>query len=89
MMRVFKSTKVLVENPRFLVFSHCLEMSARKQGKLKGCFALKICCSVVDSNLLSGKRRLNFANFITKERLNFPAVNRYRLNITTLGDFMT
>jgi hypothetical protein len=36
-----------------------------------------------------GKRRLNFANFITKERLNFPAVNRYRLDIMTLGDFMT
>jgi hypothetical protein len=37
----------------------------------------------------SGKRRLNFANFITKERLNFPAVNRYRLDIMTLEDFMT
>jgi hypothetical protein len=36
-----------------------------------------------------GKRRLNFANFITKERLNFPAVNRYRLDIMTLGNFMT
>ena len=29
----------------------------------------------------AGKRRLNFANFITKERLNFPAVNRYHLDI--------
>ena len=38
---------------------------------------------------IDGKRRLNFANFITKERLNFPAVNRYRLDIMTLGDFMT
>jgi hypothetical protein len=36
-----------------------------------------------------GKRRLNFANFITNERLNFPAVNRYRLDIMTLGHFMT
>jgi hypothetical protein len=40
-------------------------------------------------SLRTGKRRLNFANFITKERLNFPAVNRYRLDIMTLGDFMT
>jgi hypothetical protein len=39
-------------------------------------------------SLRNGKRRLNFANFITKERLNFPAVNRYRLDIMTLGDFM-
>jgi hypothetical protein len=38
---------------------------------------------------LAGKRRLNFANFITKELLNFPAVNRYRFDIVTLGDFMT
>jgi hypothetical protein len=42
-----------------------------------------------DYDLYLGKRRLNFANFITKERLNFPAVNRYRLDIMTLGDFMT
>jgi hypothetical protein len=37
---------------------------------------------------IAGKRRLSFANFITKERLNFPAVNRYHLDIMTLGYFM-
>jgi len=30
---------------------------------------------------LSGKRRLNFATLITKERLNFPKANHYHVDI--------
>jgi len=36
-----------------------------------------------------GKRRLNFATFITKERLNFPVANRYRVDIIAHVNFRT
>jgi hypothetical protein len=33
-----------------------------------------------------GKRRLNFASFTTKERLNFPSANHYPVDSIT-GEF--
>lgn len=32
---------------------------------------------IIGRSYLFGKRRLNFANFTRKERLNFPLVNGY------------
>ncbi|MGZ4956075.1 MAG: hypothetical protein ACXV79_13545 [Methylobacter sp.] len=40
-------------------------------------------------NAKNGKRRLHFAAFITKERLNFPAVNHYHVDTITHVIFMT
>lgn len=40
-------------------------------------------------DLCTGKRHLNFSTFITKERLNFPAANHYRVDIITLYNFLT
>jgi hypothetical protein len=37
----------------------------------------------------TGKRRLHFATFITKERLNFLAANHYHIDIITHANFMT
>jgi len=37
---------------------------------------------------LPGKRRLNFATLITKERLNFLAANRYPVDSITHVNFM-
>jgi hypothetical protein len=34
---------------------------------------------------MTGKRRLNFATLITKERLNFPAANLYPVDSMTHG----
>jgi hypothetical protein len=34
-----------------------------------------------------GKQRLNFATFITKERLNFPVANRYHVDTITHVNF--
>ncbi|HEY8158038.1 MAG TPA: hypothetical protein VIF10_04950, partial [Methylobacter sp.] len=36
-----------------------------------------------------GKQRLNFATFITKERLKFPATNHYHFDSITYVNFMT
>jgi len=38
---------------------------------------------------LAGKQRLNFATLITKEHLNFPAADRYHVDIVTHVNFMT
>jgi hypothetical protein len=35
------------------------------------------------------KRRLNFATFIIKERLSFPADNQYHVDFVTYVNFMT
>jgi len=43
----------------------------------------------VISTAIDGKRRLNFATFITKKRLNFPAANHYHVDIITHVDFVT
>jgi hypothetical protein len=40
-------------------------------------------------NSKRGKRRLNFASFITKERLNFPAASRYHVDRITQVNLMT
>jgi hypothetical protein len=40
-------------------------------------------------NSLSGKRRLNFATFTTKERLNLPAANHYPIDSIAHVSFMT
>jgi hypothetical protein len=40
-------------------------------------------------NRLAGKRRLNFATLITKERLNFPAANHSHVDSITDVSFMT
>jgi len=36
-----------------------------------------------------GKRRLNFASFTTKERLNFPVDTHYHVDIITHTKFLT
>jgi regulator of protease activity HflC (stomatin/prohibitin superfamily) len=38
---------------------------------------------------ITGKERLNFAAFITKERVNFPAANYYHANVIAHVSFMT
>jgi len=50
---------------------------------------LCICGGLLRETALNGKRRLNFATFITKERLNFPAANHYHVDIITHVNFMT
>jgi hypothetical protein len=35
-----------------------------------------------------GKRRLNFASFTTKERLNFPLPSSYHIDIIALINFL-
>jgi hypothetical protein len=37
---------------------------------------------------LSGKRRLNFAAFITKERLNFPAASHSHVDMIMYAIFL-
>jgi hypothetical protein len=45
--------------------------------------------SCIGISLTSGKRRLNFASFTTKECLNFPVATHYHVDIITHAIFLT